>query len=316
MSETKSRVIRIPYDPDNREQWLEMRRRGLGGSDAATVVGLNPYSSRLALYADKLGLMPERDDNEAMRQGRDLEAYVAERWCEVTGKAVQRVNAILMNEEYPFALANIDRKVVGERAGLECKTTSVYNNADFAAGEIPPMYYTQCMHYLAVTGYDRWYLAVAVLNKAFYTFTIERDEAEIDALMAAERKFWEEHIVKRIPPEADGSDASMAVLDNKVFVDDTAMLQDVDPLLDELERVSGIIKEYEEDKDNLKAQIIQRMGDRARGQALRWTVTYLPQERTSINKDRLLRQYPQAYGDCVTTSTYRTFRVKKIKGEK
>jgi len=313
VSETKSRVIRIPYDPDNREQWLELRRRGLGGSDAATVVGLNPFSSRLALYADKLGLMPERDDNEAMRQGRDLEAYVAERWCEATGKAVQRVNAILMNEEYPFALANIDRKVVGERAGLECKTTSVYNKSDFAAGEIPPMYYTQCMHYLAVTGYDRWYLAVAVLNKAFYTFTIERDEAEIDALMAAERKFWEEHIARKIPPEADGSDASMAVLDNKVFVDDTAMLQDVDPLLDELERVSGIIKEYEEDKDNLKAQIIQRMGDRARGQALRWTVTYLPQERTSINKDRLLRQYPQAYGDCVTTSTYRTFRTKKAK---
>ena len=86
MSETKSRVIRIPYDPDNRDQWLELRRRGLGGSDAATVVNLNPYSSRLALYADKLGLIPDRDDNEAMRQGRDLEAYVAERWCERPGK--------------------------------------------------------------------------------------------------------------------------------------------------------------------------------------------------------------------------------------
>ena len=316
MSETKSRVIRIPYDPDNRDQWLEMRRKGIGGSDCAAILGLNPYSSSLAVYADKKGLIPDREDTEAMREGRDLEEYVAKRWEEKTGKKVQRINAMLFNETYPWAIANLDRKVVGERSLLEIKTTSAWNKTDFANGEVPPTYYCQVQHYLAVSGYEKAYLAVLVLNKAFYTFEIERNDAEIAALMTAEQEFWDNHVVPGIPPEPDGSEASMAVLDNKVFVDDTELMPDADSLFEQLERVSGMLKEYEDEKDTIKQQIIARMGNKARGQAQAWTVTYLPQERTSINKDRLLRQYPQAFGDCVTTSTYRTFRVKKIKGEK
>lgn len=316
MTETKSRIVRIPYDPENHHQWLSLRKRGLGGSDAATVVGLNPWSSKLALYADKMGLSEEKPDNEAMRQGRDLEAYVAERWAEVTGKAVQRVNAILFNEDYPFALANIDRKVVGEKAGLECKTTSVYNRSDFENGEIPPQYYTQCVHYMAVTGYDRWYLAVAVLNKAFHVFTIDRNEKEIAALMEAERIFWEEHVVKGNPPDPDGSESSMAILDNKIFIDDTELMPDAEDLFDELERVQGMLKEYEDEKDELKQKIIARLGNKARGQAQKWTVTYLPQERTSIDRAKLLKLFPQAYGECAETKTFRTFRTKKNKGEK
>jgi putative phage-type endonuclease len=69
-----------------REEWLQWRKKGIGGSDAATILGLNPYASLLSLWADKLGMMPEREDNEQMRQGRDLEGYVAERFMEATGK--------------------------------------------------------------------------------------------------------------------------------------------------------------------------------------------------------------------------------------
>lgn len=313
MSEKTNRIIRIPYELDNREQWLELRKRGIGGSDAATVVGLNPYSSKLALYADKLGLIPEREDNEAMRQGRDLEDYVAKRWEEATGKKVHRVNAILVNEDYPWAFANLDRRVVGEPAILECKTTSVYNKADFESGDVPPWYLVQCYHYLAVTGYERAYLAVLVLNRGFYHYTIERNDDEIAALMEAESYFWTEHVQAKNPPEPDGSESAMEVLDNKIFIDDTELMMDADHLFDDLERVSGIIKEYEDEKDRIKQQIIARMGNKARGQAQGWTATYLPQERTTIDRARLLKLYPQAYGDCVKTNTYRVFRTKKNK---
>ena len=315
MSETK-RVIKIAYDPDNREQWLELRRRGLGGSDAATVVGLNPWSSKLALYADKMGLLPEKEDNEAMRQGRDLEAYVASRWEEVTGKKVQRVNFILANETYPFAFANIDRRVVGEKALLEVKTTSVYNKTDFENGEIPPQYYTQCVHYLAVTGYDRAYLAVAVLNKAFYTFVIERNEAEINALMHLEYKFWTEHVQKQNPPDPDGSESSQTVLDLQERTEDTELMPDADDLFEELERVSAMVKEHEEHKEELKQLIIARMGNKSRAQAQGWSASYLPQEREYVDMKKLKALYPQAFQDSFYTKSFHVLRTKKNKGDK
>ena len=119
------------------EEWLELRRTGIGGSDSSTVCGLNPYSSLIALWADKTGRMPPKEDNEAMRIGRDLEEYVAKRFAEATGKKVRRRNAIFQHDTYDFITANIDREIVGENAGLECKTTSVLNKSDFEGGQIP-----------------------------------------------------------------------------------------------------------------------------------------------------------------------------------
>ena len=165
------------------EEWLMQRRKGIGGSDAGALLGLNPYRGAYDVYADKIGMAPPVEDNEAMRQGRDLEAYVAERFEQETGKRVRRRNAIITNSEYPFALANIDREIVGEHAGLECKTTSVLNLTRYKNGEFPSEYYCQCMHYLMVTGWDKWYLAVLVYGTDFKIFEIERDEDEIAALV-------------------------------------------------------------------------------------------------------------------------------------
>lgn len=145
-----------------REEWLEYRRTGLGGSDAAVVMGLTPYRSKIELWADKTGRMPETEDNEAMRTGRDLEQYVAERFCEAAGKKVRRRNYIFQHDEYDFITANVDREIIGENAGLECKTTSAFAKADFDSGEIPLYYYCQCCHYMNVMGYDRMYLAVLI----------------------------------------------------------------------------------------------------------------------------------------------------------
>ena len=144
----RERVVKVTDIP--REEWLQYRRTGIGGSDSSTIVGLNPYSSLFYLYNDKLGLLPEKNDTEAMRQGRDLEQYVADRWMERTGKRCKRNNYMWRSTEHPCMLADIDREVVGENAGLECKTTSVYNHSDFQNGEIPPTYYVHCMHYMAV----------------------------------------------------------------------------------------------------------------------------------------------------------------------
>ena len=101
------------------EEWLNYRKMGLTGTDAACICGLNPYKSAMQVFIDKTTDEIEDFDNESMRQGRDLEFYVAERFCELYKKRVRRVNAICINEEYPFLLADFDRVIVGERAGLE-----------------------------------------------------------------------------------------------------------------------------------------------------------------------------------------------------
>ena len=134
------------------EEWLRYRKTGIGGSDAGAICGLNPYVSPMSVYFDKTSEEIQDFDNEAMRQGRDLEEYVARRFTEETGFKVRRANAIYQNTAYPFMLANVDRLLVGERIGLECKTTSAYNADKWADGLIPPHYEIQCHHYMAVTG--------------------------------------------------------------------------------------------------------------------------------------------------------------------
>lgn len=108
------------------EKWLEYRKKGIGGSDAGAICGLNPYVSLVTVWADKKSKIPPKPDNEAMRQGRDFEDIVAKRFCEETGKKVRRCNYIIQHDEYPFMLANVDRLVVGETAGLECNADEVF----------------------------------------------------------------------------------------------------------------------------------------------------------------------------------------------
>ena len=158
---------KIPTAEMSREEWLKLRKTGLGGSDAGTVCGLNPYSSRMDLFYDKTGGETEEQENEAMRQGRDLEDYVARRFMEATGLKVRRSNYMYRNTEYPFMVADVDRFIVGEDAGLECKTASAYNADKWKDGEIPLHYALQCYHYMAVTGRRAWYIAAAVLGKEF-----------------------------------------------------------------------------------------------------------------------------------------------------
>lgn len=207
-------MIKIPTSGMSREAWLEARRGSIGGSDAAAILGLNPYSSPYALWAEKTGAIEPEDisDKEPVRLGVYLEDYVARRFTELTGKRVRRENYILKNPAYPWAHANVDRLIIGEKSGLECKTTSELNLKRFRGGEYPANYYCQCMHYMAVTGYPKWYLAVLIGNREVRVFELLRDEDEIAALMDAERQFWGK-VTSGTPPETDGLQATGDTLD-------------------------------------------------------------------------------------------------------
>ena len=188
-----------------KKEWLRYRKGGIGGSDAGAVCGLNPYRTAMEVYYDKTSDEIEEIDNEAMRQGREFEEYVARRFMEATGKKVRRANALYYDERYPFMYADVDRLVVGENAGLECKTASPYMADQWKGGKIPLSYQIQCYHYMSVFQADAWYIAVLIYGKEFQFHRIERDEAVISDLMHIEENFWKEHVEKKILPEPDGS---------------------------------------------------------------------------------------------------------------
>ncbi len=105
-------------------------------TDAGAILGVNPYRSAFQVYHDKISDTIENIDNEAMRQGRDLEDYVAQRFTEATGLKVRRANAIYQSEEHPLLLADFDRLIVGQKAGLECKTVSPFSADKWTDGKI------------------------------------------------------------------------------------------------------------------------------------------------------------------------------------
>lgn len=301
------------------EQWLDYRRTGIGGSDASTVAGLNPYSSLYTLYNDKLGLIPTKEDNEAMRQGRDFEDYVASRWMEATGKKVRRNCYMWRSDEHPFMLADIDREVVGENAGLECKTTSAYSKADLEGGEVPLTYYVQCQHYIAVMGFDRMYLAVLVLGVGFYHFTIDRDEDEIAALIEQEEAFWR-LLETKTPPPVDGSDSTAdtlaAIYPAETVCGRVALSEACAALLADIEAMKAEQDALKESINRAKATIMQEIGDADGGQCDGWRVSWKAQTRNSIDGAALKRDYPEIYQKYSKQTTSRVFRLTKIKEDK
>lgn len=303
----------------SREEWLATRRKGIGGSDASAIMGLNPYSSPLAVYLDKIGKAEEKETTEAMRQGTDLENYVAERFCEDTGKRVKRVNRVLQHPEYPWMLANIDRDIIGEDAGLECKTTSQNTKFKLDDGEIPPHYYWQSMHYMAVTGAKTWYVAILVYTKGFYVFRVDRDEDAIRQLIEAEKDFWENHVAVKVPPLPTGADADDDAID-AIYptgeISDVAM--DLSDLNDTLDLRAFKVKErdaIQEEIDKIDQTIKLAMGTFDRAFSGDWRIKWTNTSSNRVDTKLLKEKYPQIAAECTKTTTSRRFTVGEAKSK-
>lgn len=299
------------------EEWKELRSHYIGGSDAAAVVGLNAFSSPYALWAEKTGKAPGFSGNLATEVGTYLEEFVAQKFAAETGKKVRKSNQSFFNSDYPWAIANIDREIIGEDAGLEIKTTSELNMKKFRGGEYPANYYCQCVHYMAMTGKQRWYLAVLIGNRDFKWFTIERDEAEIAALMAAEADFWE-MVKNNTPPVADGSQATTAAI-KTIYAEsneDTVDLTLENTALAQYIAIGKQIAELESMRDEAANKIKSFMGDAGGGECDGFRVSWKSSTRRTFDSKRFAKENPglDLAGYYKETST-RTFRVTELKGE-
>lgn len=295
----------------SREEWVRRRRGSIGGSDAAAVVGLNQYVSQYSLWAEKTGRVPGFEGNLATEVGTYMEEFVARKFSEVTGKKVRRCNNIIYNPDYPFAHVNIDRDVVGEPAGLECKTTDSLNMKKFKNGEYPAHYYCQCVHSMAVTGAERWYLAVLIGNREFRWFVIERDEDEIAALMDAEKMFWY-MVEKNVTPMADGSPATTAAL-GRLYPEGNDTECSLFGYEDDAARYLSVcqqIKALETMRDELANNIKSHMGTTSVATGSQHKVTWRTQSRATFDHKRFAAENPDVdLSGYFKTSTSRVFRV-------
>lgn len=297
----------------NREQWLRVRKNGIGSSDAAAAVGLNPYQSQLELWLIKTGrddALPKvdpGDDTSPMYWGTVLEPFVAEHYTRRTGNRVRRINAVLQHPDPDKAwmLANIDREVVGapDVQILECKTAGEFGSRLWRDG-VPEYIQVQVQHQLAVTGKQAADVCVLLCGQEVRVHRIERDEEVIVQLIELERRFWQ-YVETDTPPPADGSDSATLALqclyprdsgNTLDFSEDAEMGQVFADLLAAREALEANTQA----EARLKQKVQERMGDASRAKFDGGTVSWkrskdssgLDVARLLADQPSLLQQYP------------------------
>jgi len=301
----------------SREEWLAIRAKYIGGSDAGAVIGLNPYKSAYALWAEKTGKIAPFEGNLTTEVGSYLEEFVAGLFTRETGLKVRRKNVTLVNEKYPFACANLDRVIVGEKAFLEIKTTNSFPlmRKLRESSEFPDAYYAQCVHYMAVTGLKKCYLAVLVNCRELLVYELDYDKDEAEALMRSEQHFWRDHVLTNSPPPIDGSESTAQTID-ALTGDSTGAEADLTPLEDDLHKYASLVTlaaDVDRQIGEIKNRVKAYMGDAGTGACAGYSVTYKTQERRQLDAKRLREDYPEIRAgryDKVSSSRPMTIRIK------
>ncbi|POF90881.1 MULTISPECIES: YqaJ viral recombinase family nuclease [Pseudomonas] len=289
-----------------REDWLAVRKQGIGSSDAAAAVGLNPYKSQLELWLEKTGRdtsLPKLDPNDEespAHWGNILEPIVATHYTKRSGHRVRRVNAVLQHPDpkLPWMLANIDREVIGadDVQILECKTAGI-NGARLWKEGVPEYVQLQVMHQLAVTGKQAADVAVLLGGQHLEIHRIERDESMIARLINLERLFWD-YVVSDTPPPADGTDSAEAAL-RCLYPEDNGQTLDFSqhPELAttyrELKAVRQSINQQEAREAQLKQVLQQAMGIATRAEFTEGYICWKKsKDSTMLDVEQMLKDKP------------------------
>ncbi|XP_022810292.1 uncharacterized protein LOC111347300 [Stylophora pistillata] len=240
----------------NREQFLLDRKKGIGGSDCAAILGVSPWRTPLDVYNDKLSPDISDEPNEDMRRGILAEEFVLKEYVERTGEFLKTNIPTIISNEYPFMRANIDA-LAGDNIVVEAKTTK----ANMSAWEngIPEYYKAQVAYYAMLTNAERVDIPVLFSCWEYACFTYWRDEEYESRIKKAVIEFWQEHIIKNIPPKPKSSEELKVAYPNI----DEALVKKADDhirhVVSEYQEVSDQVKKLEEEKESLKNTILVYM---------------------------------------------------------
>lgn len=259
---------RVLFDTRERtiEQWRAERMRGIGGSEAGAILGMNPHRTPIQVYLEKTGQAEPFEGNEATTWGTRLEPMIRNAFPEEYLLREQKETAVaeypfmLQSTEHPFMLANVDGQMIDPvygNGGLEVKLTSVLMAKAWEHDRLPDTYYAQVQHYAAVTGWP-YFMVVALIGYHLEWRYVPRNEEFIGKLIATEQEFWERHVLGDELPEPSGKTADSEALAS-LYPSSTDEVVELPP---ELERVMGeylVLKDQISAKKERKTQIAQRI---------------------------------------------------------
>lgn len=312
---------RIKTKDMTRHDWLNLRRTSIGGSDVGTILGFNKYKSAYQLWLDKTGqvAIDTTDPSEAAYWGNVFEETVAQEFAIRTDKRVRVDNHMYFHKEYPFLSANIDRRVVGENAILECKTASMYLADKWEDENIPEQYIFQVQHYLNVLEKDYAYIAVLIGGQKFIWKKIDRDQELIDLIQERLIEFWEVNVKQNIAPPIDGSDATTAFLKERYAESEDGkeilLGKQEDDLLLTLQEQKEAKKFIETTINQIENQLKYQLGEAQAEIAItpRHIIQWKPVTSNRIDSKLLRTEQPHIYQKYTKESQSKRFSVKEIK---
>lgn len=251
---------------------LEARKSGIGGSDMAAIMGMSPWKTATEVYYEKRGEIEEENiaEKEVVIFGNLLEDVVAGEYARRNSVKVERRNDMFKHKEYPFMLANIDRKVVGVKKGLECKTGDKYttrNWGEAGTDEVPDYYLIQAAHYMEVLDYPEWDMAVVLGGNDYRDYHLDRNKQLGELLVESAIRFWEQ-VTNGIPPEMDFDHKSTPELLKRMHVGtngETVFLEGLDHWHQVKIEADEEVKRYTAVSDACKNRIMAAVGDNACG---------------------------------------------------
>jgi len=314
-SEMMEKISAGTYKPEGDQ---EVRKQGIGGSDASIIMGLNPFKNQVELWEEKTGLRipPDLSDIEKILWGNLMEDVIAGEYARRTGKRVRNVNRTYHHKDYPVLQGHIDKKIEGENAGVEIKNVGLRQAKYW--NKRPPIYYEyQVLHYLAITGFDYFDVVALVGGQELMIHTIERDEEKIDDLVQRELVFWNECVIKNIPPmpESTNETASLFPIGE---VDKVAYLPtELNHVVEEYHKENEIYKASGKRIDALKTQLQNAMKDASvmedsEGERV---ATWVTQNRSTLDQKQMKIDEPELCQKYLKESTFRRFSVISKQGE-
>lgn len=202
----KDGVVLVEQPTD--EEFREVRKTLITGTDIGTILGLSPFGTRYSLALEKRGLVPPRDENEAMWLGKVSEPHILEAFRRKMNRSPRPNRSIFINRDRTWMGATPDAFLSDPEEGLEAKLVGLNGARDWGepgTEEVPMTYWTQCQWYMAVTGLEAWWL-IAQIGTKTQVHPIHRDDAMIARMIEAGEEFRSRFILSDELPEPTGDD--------------------------------------------------------------------------------------------------------------
>jgi putative phage-type endonuclease len=296
---------------------LKARKEGIGGSDAAAILGISKWSTPLDVFFNKTNAeVEEQALTPAQEWGNRLEPVIIQKFQDATGLQCKTSTETFKHKEYPFMLANIDAFIPEENAVLEIKTANTYAAKEWSmegGDNLPDYYLTQCAHYAEVLGVEKVYVAVLIGGSDFRVYNYNRTPRLQQAIIEKEHNFWHNNVLKHIPPEPVTIEDSLKLWQlsgqdvTKVAGDEQ------EALIAELWQIKEQTKELEDlYKDKSKTlftyfQDAEALVDRYGNKLATWK----SQAYTRLDMERLKAECQDIYKKYLKQSQTRVFRMMK-----